>query len=152
MNVQLALVCDHAIIDQHGKLSVLGIFDRIWVERFPAIHPRLHLVLRLKGRRTEVGDHGVLIQLVDDTGREILRGEGNVQIGEPPAGVVDIEAAAVLAFDVPLDKAGVYTFEIAVDSARVASVPITVAQMPATGHPAPPTHLPPLPPTPPTIN
>jgi hypothetical protein len=142
VNVQLALVCDHAIIDQHGKLSVLGIFDRIWVERFPAIHPRLHLVLRLKGRRTEVGDHTVLIQLVDDAGREILRGEGNVQIGEPPAGIVDIEAAAVLAFDVPLEKAGVYTFEIAVDGAHV-------AQMPSSAHHAPP---PPLPPTPPTIN
>ena len=149
MNVQLALVCDHAIIDQHGKLSVLGIFDRIWVERFPAIHPRLHLVLRLKGRRTEVGDHAVLIQLVDETGREVLRGEGNVQIGEPPAGVVDIEAAAVLAFDVPLEKPGVYTFDIAVDGARAAEVPITVTQMPTTAHPAPP---PPLPPTPPTIN
>lgn len=149
MNVQLALVCDHAIIDQHGKLSVLGIFDRIWVERFPAVHPRLHLVIRLKGRRTEVGDHGVLIQLVDDTGREILRGEGNVQIGEPPAGVIDIEAAAVLAFDVPLERAGIYTFEIAVDGARVASVPITVTQMPVMAHPAPP---PPMPPTPPTIN
>ena len=149
MNIQLALVCDHAIIDQHGKLSVLGIFDRIWVERFPAIHPRLHLVLRLKGRRTEIGDHAVLIQLVDAEGREILRGEGNVAIGEPPAGVLDIEAAAVLAFDVPLEKAGVYTFEIAVDGARVASVPITVSQMPTTAHPAPP---PPMPPTPPTIN
>jgi hypothetical protein len=148
VNVQLALVCDHAIIDQHGKLSVLGIFDRIWVERFPAIHPRLHLVLRLKGRRTEVGDHTVLIQLVDDSGREVLRGEGNVQIGEPPAGILDIEAAAVLAFDVPLEKAGLYTFEIEVDGARVASVPITVAQMPSSAHPAPP----PLPPTPPTIN
>jgi len=149
VNVQLALVCDHAIIDQHGKLSVLGIFDRIWVERFPAIHPRLHLVLRLKGRRTEIGDHTVLIQLVDDAGREILRGEGNVQIGEPPAGILDIEAAAVLAFDVPLEKAGIYTFEIAVDGASVASVPITVAQMPSSTHPAPP---PPMPPTPPTIN
>ncbi len=150
MNVQLALVCDHAIIDQHGKLSVLGIFDRIWVERFPAIHPRLHLVLRLKGRRTEIGDHTVLIQLVDMQGQEILRGEGNVAIGEPPAGVLDIEAAAVLAFDVPLEKAGVYTFEIAVDGARSASVPITVAHMQTPAHPAPP--QPPLPPTPPIIN
>lgn len=150
MNIQLALVCDHAIIDQHGKLSVLGIFDRIWVERFPAIHPRLHLVLRLKGRRTEIGNHTVLIQLVDAQSQEILRGEGNVAIGEPPAGVVDIEAAAVLAFDVPLERPGVYTFEIAVDGARSASVPITVAQMQAHAHPAQP--QPPLPPTPPTIN
>ncbi len=157
MNIQLALVCDHAIIDQHGKLSVLGIFDRIWVERFPAIHPRLHLVLRLKGRRTEVGDHAVLIQLADDAGREVLRGEGNVQIGEPPAGVVDIEAAAVLAFDVPLERTGIYTFEITVDGAHAASVPITVAQMPVPAHPAPPQlpplpPLPPMPPTPPIIN
>ena len=150
MNVQLALVCDHAIIDQHGKLSVLGIFDRIWVERFPAIHPRLHLVIRLKGRRTEIGDHTVLIQLVDMAGQEILRGEGNVAIGEPPAGIVDIEAAAVLAFDVPLERPGVYTFEIAVDGARTASVPITVAQMQTPAHPAPP--QPPMPPAPPTIN
>lgn len=150
MNVHLALVCDHAIIDQHGKLSVLGIFDRIWVERFPAIHPRLHLVLRLKGRRTEIGDHTVLIQLVDAGGQEVLRGEGNVAIGEPPAGVVDIEAAAVLAFDVPLEKPGVYTFEIAVDGAQSASVPISVTQMPTSAHPAPP--QPPLPPAPPTIN
>ena len=151
MNVHLALVCDHAIIDQHGKLSVLGIFDRIWVERFPAIHPRLHLVLRLKGRRTEIGDHSVLIQLVDAQGQEILRGEGNVAIGEPAAGVVEIEAAAVLAFDVPLEKPGVYTFEIAVDGAHAASVPVTVLQMQAPAHPAPP--QPPLPPSPPpTIN
>ncbi len=150
MNVQLALVCDHAIIDQHGKLSVLGIFDRIWVERFPAIHPRLHLVIRLKGRRTEIGDHTVLIQLVDMAGQEILRGEGNVAIGEPPAGIVDIEAAAVLAFDVPLERPGVYTFEIAVDGARTASVPITVAQMQTPAHPAPP--HPPMPPAPPTVN
>jgi len=150
VNVQLALVCDHAIIDQHGKLSVLGIFDRIWVERFPAIHPRLHLVLRLKGRRTEIGDHTVLIQLVDMQGQEILRGEGNVAIGEPPAGVLDIEAAAVLAFDVPLERPGVYTFEIAVDGARSASVPLTIAQMQTPAHPAPP--QPPMPPAPPTIN
>jgi len=150
VNVHLALVCDHAIIDQHGKLSVLGIFDRIWVERFPAIHPRLHLVLRLKGRRTEIGDHSVLIQLVDAQGQEVLRGEGNVAIGEPPAGVVEIEAAAVLAFDVPLEKPGVYTFEIAVDGAHAASVPVSVLQMQAPAHPAPP--QPPLPPSPPTIN
>ena len=153
MIVHLALVCDHAIIDQHGKLSVLGIFDRIWVERFPAIHPRLHLVLRLKGRRTEIGDHAVLIQLVDAQGQEILRGEGNVAIGEPAAGVVEIEAAAVLAFDVPLEKPGVYTFEIAVDGARSASVPISVMQMQAPAHPAHPAPpQPPLPPAPPTIN
>lgn len=142
MKLHFALVCDHALIDQSGKLSVIGIFERIWVERFPAVHPRLHLVLRLKGRRTEIGDHPVVITLQDDEGREVLRGEGTVQIGEPPAGVTEVEAAAVLAFDVPLEKPGTYTFDIRVDGASAATVPIAVSQMPAPRHPAPPPQIP----------
>ena len=131
MNVVLAVVCDHALIDQAGKLSVIGIFERIWVERFPAVHPRLHLVLRLKGRRTEIGDHSCEIVLHDPDGREVLRGDGYVQIGEPPAGVTEVEAGAVLAFDVPLERAGTYTFDIAIDGEHQAGVPIAVSQMPA---------------------
>jgi hypothetical protein len=134
----LAVVCDYALIDQHGKISVLGIFERIWVERFPAVHPRLHLVLRLKGRRTEIGEHPIVIRLVDEGGREVLRGDGAVQIGEPPAGVLEVEAGAVLAFDVPLERPGTYTFEIAVDGSLEATVPITVSQIPAPAAPAQP--------------
>ena len=130
MNIALAVACDHALIDQAGKLSVIGIFERIWVERFPAVHPRLHLVLRLKGRRTEIGDHPVTIVLLDPDGREVLRGDGAVQFGEPPAGITEVEAGAVLAFDVPLDRPGTYTFDIAVDGARAATVPVAVTLMP----------------------
>jgi hypothetical protein len=136
--VSLAVACDYALIDQHGKLSVLGIFERIWVADFPAVHPRLHLVLRLKGRRTEIGEHPIVIRLVDDGGREVLRGDGSVQIGEPPAGVLEVEAGAVLSFDVPLERPGTYTFEIAVDGSLEATVPITVSQIPAPAAPAPP--------------
>ncbi len=139
MIATLAVACDYAIIDQHGKLSVLGMFERIWVERFPAVHPRLHLVLRLKGRRTEIGQHPIVIRLVDEGGREVLRGDGAVQIGEPPAGILEVEAGAVLAFDVPLERPGVYTFEITVDGGLEATVPITVSQVPAPAAPTPPT-------------
>ncbi|HYU91551.1 MAG TPA: hypothetical protein VE966_13960 [Gemmatimonadales bacterium] len=51
MHLDFAVVADYAIVDQAGKLSVLGIFQHIWVQQFPAMHPRLHLVLRLKGKR-----------------------------------------------------------------------------------------------------
>ena len=138
MNITLALVCDHALVDQSGKLSVIGIFERIWVERFPAVHPRLHLVIRLKGRRTEIGEHPVQIALHDPEGREVLRGDGSVQIGEPPAGVTEVEASAVLAFDVPLERAGTYGFDITVDGEHQARVPITVSQMPAPAAQMPP--------------
>lgn len=141
MIVALAVVCDHALIDQAGKLSVIGIFERIWVERFPAVHPRLHLVLRLKGRRTEVGEHPIGIALKDPDGREILRGDGQVQISEPPAGVTEVEAGAVLAFDVPLERAGIYNFEVTMDGAIQVTLPVTVSSMPASPSASVPPHM-----------
>jgi hypothetical protein len=128
VKIDFAVVCDYAVVDQYGKLSVMGIFQHIWVGQFPAVHPRLHLVLRLKGRRTEVGQHDVHIQLTDAEGAEVLSGSGTVTLAEPPAGVTEIEAGAILVFDVPLARAGHYTFGITVDGDVQASVPLTVAQ------------------------
>lgn len=130
MHVDFAVVADYALVDQSGKLSVLGIFQHIWVQQFPAMHPRLHLVLRLKGKRTEIGEHAVQIRLLDDQGNESLGGSGNVTFAEPPAGVTEIEAGAILVFDVPFPHAGVYRFEITIDSEQKAAVPVTVSQPP----------------------
>ena len=131
MHLDFAVVADYALVDQAGKLSVLGMFQHIWVQQFPAMHPRLHLVLHLKGKRTEIGEHGVQIRLLDEQGVEVLGGTGNVNFAEPPAGVTDIEAGAVLVFDVPFAHAGAYRFEIAIDGEQKASVPLTVSQLPA---------------------
>ncbi len=130
MHLDFAVVADYALVDQSGKVSVLGIFQHIWVQQFPAMHPRLHLVLRLKGKRTEIGEHAVHIRLADDHGVEILGGSGSVTFAEPPAGVTEIEAAAILVFDVPFPHHGVYKFAITLDGEGAAEVPITVSQMP----------------------
>ncbi|MGE5092720.1 MAG: DUF6941 family protein [Bacillota bacterium] len=120
-------MADYALIDQQGKLSVLGIFQHVWVAQFPALHPRTHLVLRVKGRRTEIGMHSMRIRFVDEEGTELLGGEGTVQFGEPPAGVTEVEAGAVLVFDVPLPRAGTYAFEIALDDGETVRVPLTAS-------------------------
>jgi hypothetical protein len=130
VHVDFAVVADYALVDQSGKLSVLGIFQHIWVQQFPAMHPRLHLVLRLKGKRTEVGEHAVQIRLVDEQGAESLGGSGNVTFAEPPAGITEIEAGAILVFDVPFPHAGTYRFEITIDGEEKAAVPVTVSQLP----------------------
>ncbi|UCG86980.1 MAG: hypothetical protein JSW71_00055 [Gemmatimonadota bacterium] len=127
MKIDFAVVCDYALIDRYGKLSVLGIFHHIWVSQFPTVHPRLHLVLRLRGARTEIGEHKVQIKLIDADGREIITGDGEVSFSEPPAGVLEVEAGAVLVFDVPFENAGKYQFEIEVDAAVRTAVPITVS-------------------------
>jgi hypothetical protein len=135
VHLDFAVVSDYALVDQAGKISVLGIFQHIWVQQFPAMHPRLHLVLRLKGKRTEIGEHAVQIRLVDEQDVEILGGNGSVTFAEPPAGVTEIEAAAVLVFDVPFPHPGAYRFQITIDDERAAEVPITVSQMPPQPQP-----------------
>jgi hypothetical protein len=133
VQVDFAVLADYALIDQHGKLSVLGIFQHVWVAAFPAVHPRTHLVLRVRGRRSEVGDHPIRIRFVDDQGAELIGGEGMVHFGPPPPGVTEIEAGAVLVFDVPLPRPGTYAFEIAVDSGALVRVPLSASQVPGEG-------------------
>ncbi len=106
---------------------MLGIFQHVWLSSFPAMCPRTHLVLRVRGRRTEIGLHTIRIRFVEDGGGELLGGEGTVQFGEPPAGVVDVEAGAVLVFDVPLPRPGPYAFEITLDGELAGRVPLTAA-------------------------
>ncbi len=106
---------------------MLGIFRHVLVGGFPAVHPRTHLVLRVRGRRVEVGTHALRIRFVDQGGQELLRGDGTLQFGEPPAGVTDVEAAAVLVFDVPLPHPGLYHFEIAIGDEPPLAVPLSAA-------------------------
>src|SRR3989441_4541778 len=122
MHLDFAVVADYALVDQSGKMSVLGIFQHIWVPQFPAMHPRLHLVLRLKGKRTEVGEHQVQIRLMDEEDAELLGGSGTVNFAEPPAGVTEIEAAAGLVVGRPFPHPGQYRVEITVHGERKAHV------------------------------
>jgi hypothetical protein len=121
MKVDFAVACDYALVDQYGKLSVLGIFQHIWVGQFPTVHPRLHLVIRL----------------VDEGGGEVLSGDGVVTFNEPPAGVLEIEAGTVLAFDVPFAQPGRYQFEVGIDGQVATVVPISVSQAPTPPAPNP---------------
>ena len=135
MQVVLAAFADYALIDQAGRLSVVGIFSHVWVRRVPAVHPRTHLVVRLVGKRTEIGDHKLRIRFLDPRGQETLGGEGTFTVGEPPAGVTDVEAGVVLAYDLPLPVVGRYTMELTLDGVLVTTLPLGVAEMPAA--PAP---------------
>jgi len=129
VQVDFAVLADYALIDQQGKLSVLGIFQHVWVASFPAVHPRTHLVLRVRGRRTEIGEHRIRIRFVDDRDQELIGGDGTVQFGEPPAGVTEVEAGAVLVFDVPLPRAGAYAFEISLGE-QTLRVPLSASLVP----------------------
>ena len=128
MKIDLAVACDYAVIDQYGKLSIMGIFQHVWVAKFPAVHARMHLVMRIKGKRTEIGQHAIDIQFTDGDEKILLKGSGSVTLAEPPAGVLEIEAGAVLIFDIPLPRAGRYQFEIRIDDQLETIIPLTTSQ------------------------
>src|SRR2546426_11763232 len=101
------------------------------------MHPRLHLVLRLKGKRTEIGEHSVQIRLLDEQSVEILGGNGSVTFAEPPAGVTEIEAGGGLVFGVPFPPGGAYPVEIPSDGGgKDAGAPPVGHAPPPSGPPA----------------
>ncbi len=110
-------------MDQYGKLSILGIWRHLMVGQFPGVHPRAHLVVHLRGRRTEVGTHEVTVRLLDPNGAVLLEQNGMMEVNEPPAGVTDLDAPLVLVFDLPLSVAGDYAFLVLLDGVEAARVP-----------------------------
>jgi hypothetical protein len=53
LSLRLGVLCDHALIGQDGKLSLIGIFDHIGVTQLPAQHPRFFVVVVLQGSAVE---------------------------------------------------------------------------------------------------
>jgi len=117
MEVDLALIADAATTDGSGKLSVLGIFDRIGTSLFPARDPRMVLVLRFIAALNETGKHQVGITLKDPAGKEAVGVDGEVQLGQGPVGggggirVPHVLHLDGLVFPVP----GRYAFNVRVD-------------------------------------
>ncbi len=128
MVVDLALIADAATIDSSGKLSILGIFDRIGTSSFPARHPHMVLILRFIAALNETGTHQIGITLKDPAGKEVVGVDGEMQLGLGPAGggggirVPHVLHLDGLVFPVP----GQYAFDVRVDGEHHASLPLTV--------------------------
>jgi hypothetical protein len=108
---------------------VLGIWRHVAVSQFPAVHPRASFVLRLRGRRTEIGSHELGIRLVDPEGTVVLEQNGMMQVNEPPAGVIEMEAPVVMVLDLPLPRGGEYTFVVYVGGIESARLPFHASQV-----------------------
>jgi len=128
MEVDLALLADAATIDGSGKLNILGIFDRLGTSSFPTRHPRLCLVLRFSAGVHEVGKHGVGIVLKGPEGKEIVRIDGEMNLGAGPRGVTSgVLVPHILNMDgLVFPAAGRYSFDVRVDGEHHVSIPLTV--------------------------
>ena len=134
MHVSFALFADAANLSQEGKLNILGVFDAVQVSALPTVHPRAHLVVRLKGTRADVGTHTVTLRWINPDRNELWNSTGQLDIGAPPPGVTEMDMPLIAALDLPIDRAGTYTMSIALDNSAVAQIALQVR----TGPPAMP--------------
>ncbi len=121
--IRLAALCDHAIVGQDGKVSLVGIFRNISVSGLPAQHPRLFLVAILG---LEVGAHSVVVRL--------LRPDGEQALPNPPEISVQASAGQDVNVIVELNNMsfttyGTHRFQLSVDGEAVGDLPVAIVQM-----------------------
>ncbi|TMB62032.1 MAG: hypothetical protein E6I57_12750 [Chloroflexi bacterium] len=125
--IRLGALCDHALVGQDGKVSLLGIFRNISVSGLPAQHPRMFLVAILG---LDVGPHTVVVRL--------LRPDGQQAMPNPPE--ISVHAAAGQDVNVIVElnnmsftTYGMHRFQVNIDGEAVGELPVTIAQMQPPG-------------------
>jgi hypothetical protein len=126
MHVSFALFADAANLSQEGKLNILGVFDALQVATLPAIHPRAHLVVHLKGSGVDTGAHTVSFRWLSPSGQELWHSSGDLNVGAPPPGIAEMDLPLIAQLDLPMDAAGGYTMAIAIDGEHTIDVGIQV--------------------------
>jgi len=135
MHVSFALFADAANLSQEGKLNILGVFDALQVAGLPAVHPRAHLVVHLKGTGADVGSHTVNFRWISPSGSELWNSSGDLSVGAPPPGAVEMDLPLIAQIDLPIDSAGSFTMAIAIDGDHTIDVPVHVrSASPMTGN------------------
>jgi hypothetical protein len=127
MHISFAVFADGANLSQEGKLNVLGVFDALQVGGFPALHPRTHFVLRLKGSIEDIGNHRLTFRWINPSDEELWSSDGelNVAPGANPTFEMDLPVIAVI--DLPLNAPGLYTMRVSLDGEPTADVRLFVS-------------------------
>lgn len=116
------LLCDDVRQEMGGKISVMGLFGRIWVKKFPATHTKLAVVTAWGMGE---GEFSAGIKLLGPGGKEIADlGAGKIVLREQKQTHRDIGIFINLRFEKP----GEYAVEILLDGKRAGLIPFTVAQ------------------------
>lgn len=130
MHVQYVTLCEHVIVGQDGRPSLIGVFNDLQVGTLPFTLPRLAVAARILFTADEASrKHTVELVMTDPSGQEIGRPGGEIDLPKLPAGVDTVAVDLPLPFDFfQLNGVGRYTFLLQVDGAPTAGVQLSVRQ------------------------
>lgn len=81
IKINYVLMCDQVIVDKYGKISIIGIFNKINAKNTPAIHTRFTITTNIMGRPgTSYAEKIEIINLQDN--KSIAFVEGKLEFKE----------------------------------------------------------------------
>ncbi|HXT34412.1 MAG TPA: hypothetical protein VN837_02435 [Chloroflexota bacterium] len=120
LTLSLGILCDHALIGQDGKLSLIGIFDHIGVSQLPAQHPRFFVVVVLQGSSHE---QQVEMEFVAPDGRSLMR----EAIPIDPQAVAQGNGKLLAEINMlVLDQPGTFEFRVSGGGRQLGNIPLHV--------------------------
>jgi hypothetical protein len=129
MTIQVAVLCD-AAVDYHGKLSLLGTFDTIFANKFPASHPQCSVALRIVFNKIEEGSHKLKMNFVDEDGKYIMPSvDLPLDINIPGDANLISRNFIINIQQLKFERAGLYAIDLAMDGRHELSIPLQVKQL-----------------------
>jgi hypothetical protein len=120
VRVTAFLFCDSVSRDTAQKTILVGVFDNIFVQALPAVHPSMAAFFRLEVPEPHHGRR-LTIRITTPNGRSETSPELSLSIG--PNGV----AEGIVNFkDFPLAAVGTYEFALVLDDAELTAYAIRV--------------------------
>ncbi len=125
--IRLGALCDHALVGQDGKVSLLGIFRNISVSGLPAQHPRMFLVAILG---LDVGPHSVVVRLLKPDGQQAMPNPPEISVhasaGQDVNVIVELNNMSFATY-------GTHRFQLSVDGEAIGDLPVSIVQMQPQG-------------------
>jgi len=136
MELLIATLCDTAVENQ-GKLNVLGAFDAIIAQSFPARFS-CNLALRFCFTAEDHGSHKFSILLVDESEppAENNQEESDMEVNMPEGATGYSTQNLITPLQGTIAKAGIYHFAIRFDGKVLARVPLRVIAQSEVAQPA----------------
>jgi hypothetical protein len=116
-----SILCDDVRLEMGNKLSLMGIFENVYLPQFPAMLLRFATVNHWVG----AGDYETQVRVVSPDGREVaLSSQSTFRVD--PEGYAD---NVTFFANVALERAGRYSIQTFIDGKIVSQRPLFVAQI-----------------------
>lgn len=124
-NLNFTLLCDDVRQEMGGKISLMGIFDNLYAQNFPALHPRLVIINEWA---EGAGEFGTTLRILAPDRKSILReNNARLKMADPAQKHRDVSVHMNIEFKEP----GTYWIESYLDGMLVSTLPLNVVQIKA---------------------